>query len=71
MLLETGISTGMNTDIKYEISRVCPKSGSSLVPVPAGIKISWYEIKTSKNLWQVVFQKKILLYPQGYHLKKF
>ncbi len=63
MLSETGINTGMNTGIKYEISRVCPKSGSSLVPVPAGIEISWYETNTRKNLWQIVFKKKNPWYP--------
>jgi len=70
MWSETGINTGMNTGIKYEISWVCRKSGSSLLPVPAGIKIIWYETNTSKNLWQIFFPKKIPWYPPGYHWKK-
>jgi hypothetical protein len=35
-----GINSGMNTGIKYQTNLVWPKSSTSLIPVPAGIKLS-------------------------------
>jgi hypothetical protein len=70
---EIHINIGMNSDIKYQISLVWPKPGTSLISIAAGRDLNWYtspwtvqKLSNWQVTWKVTLNWSVLLQNSNY-----